>query len=241
MELSPSESELLPPEVRQILDNFSEVFESPKGLPPRREYDHSIRLMPRATPVAKRPYRIPPHLKDELEKQITEMLESGVIRPSNSPFSSPVIMVKKKDGTWRMVIDYRHLNALTIKAKYPIPIIDELLDELAGAAWFSKLDLRAGYHQIRLAPREEFKTAFQTYIGHFEFTVVAYGLTGAPRTFQGAMNTDLSPTLRKYAVVFFDDILIFSKSYMEYLASVLQIMKEKHWQVKMSKCDFAKQ
>src|SRR4051812_20834445 len=117
-----------------------------------------------------------------------------MIRPSKSPFSSPVMMVKKKEeGEWRLVVDFTHLNAITLKSKYPVPIIDELLDELAGACWFTKLDLKAGFHQIRLAPGEEYKTSFQTHHGHFEYRVVAMGLTGAPTTFQGTMNFDLSP------------------------------------------------
>ena len=152
------------PEVQALLQKFSAVFEEPKGVPPRRKYDHTIPLIPGATPVAVRPYRVAPHLKTEMEKQVKELLQNGMIRLSKSPFSSPVLMVKKKDGTWRMVVDYRHLNALTLKSKYPLPVIDELLDELSGAAWFSKLDLRAGYHQIRLAPGEEYKTAFSTHM-----------------------------------------------------------------------------
>ena len=120
--------------------------------------------------------------------------------------------------------DYRKLNAITVKSKYPIPVIDELLDELAGACWFSKLDLRAGYHQIRLAAGEEYKTAFQTHLGHYEFLVVAMGLSEAPGTFQGAMNTTLSPVNRKNALVFFDDILIFSKSYQEHLQHVREVL-----------------
>ena len=152
------------------------------------------------------------------------MLDSGVIRPSNNPFSSPMLLVQKKDHSWRPVFDYRHLNAITAKCKYPIPVIDELLDELAGSSWSSKLDLRSGYHQIRLAPGEEYKTAFQTHNGHFEFLVMSQGLTGGPNTFQFAMNSDLSPVLRKCAVVFFDDILVFSATYalhLQYLAEVL--------------------
>jgi hypothetical protein len=139
-------------------------------------------------------------------------------------------------------MDYMHLNALTIKSKYPVPIIDELLDELAGACWFSKLDLRAGYHQIRLAPGEEFKTAFATHHGQFEFTVMAFGLTGAPATFLSAMNDTLKDYLCKFVLVFFDDILIYSTSYddhLKHISLVLQRLQEHRWQVKMSKCEFA--
>lgn len=148
-----------------------------------------------ATPVNLRPYRFNPALKDEIEKQIFDMLKSGVIQPSHSAFSSPALLVKKKDGTWRLVIDYRKLNAITIKGTYPMPIIDELLDELSQAKWFSKLDLRDGYHQIRMAPGEEYKTAFQTHTGHYEYTVMSFGLTGAPATFQSAMNDTLKTVL----------------------------------------------
>jgi hypothetical protein len=152
-------------EVQQILTEYHVVFSEPVGLPPRRFCDHTIPLIPGAQPIAKKPYRYTPQLKTEIEKQIKEMLDSGVIQISNSAFSSPIILVRKKDNSWRIVVDYRHLNALTVKSKYPVPVIDELLDELAGACWFSKLDLRAGYHQIRMAPGEEFKTAFQTHHG----------------------------------------------------------------------------
>ena len=194
-----------------------------------------------------RPYRLPPALEDEMEKQVQEMLTSGIIRHSNSPFSSPMILVQKKDKTWRPVIDYRHLNVLTVKSKFPIPIIDELLDELAGSCWFSKLDLRAGYHQIRLAPGEEFKTAFQTHSDHYEFTVVAMGLTGAPNTFQGAMNTDLAPVLRgedPCVVCFFDDILVFSidlQEHKEHLRLVLDTLRQHELYAKESKCSFAQE
>jgi hypothetical protein len=205
------------PEVQRILDTFSSIFASPQGLPPRRQYDHHIPLVPGARPVSIRPYRVAPELKDEIERQIQELMEQGVITHSNSAFGSPVLLVKKEEKHWRLVVDYRHLNALTVKGKYPLPVIDELLDELAGARWFSKLDLKAGYHQIRLAPGVEHKTAFQTHNGHYEFKVMAFGLTGAPATFQHAMNATLAPVLRKLAVVFFDDILIYSPTYTQHL------------------------
>lgn len=214
----------LPEEVQCLLDGFSEVFAAPTGLPPRRACDHKFPLIPGAQPVNIRPYRYSPELKTEIEKQIAEMLQSGVIKPSTSPFASPIIMVRKKDGTWRLCVDYRHLNLLTLKSKYPMPVIDELLDELSGASWFTKLDLHAGYHQIRLAPGDEYKTAFHTHNGHFEFSVLAFGLTDGPYTFQPVMNTDLSPVLRHCAVVFFDDILVFSKTYAEHIEHLRQVL-----------------
>lgn len=134
----------IPAKIQEILQQFAHVFSTPTGLPPHRAVSHSIPLVAGARPVQIRPYRFAPELKNEIEKQIDEMLQSGVIRPSASSFASPLIMVKKKDQSWRPCVDYRHLNALTIKSKYPLPDIDELLDELHGACWFSKLDLRAG-------------------------------------------------------------------------------------------------
>ena len=162
------------------------------------------------------------------------MLAAGIIRHSNSAFSSLMIMVQKKDKTWRPVFDYRKQNAITSKSKYPIPIIDELLDELAGSSWFTKRDLRSGYHQIRLALGEEHKTAFQTHFGHFEFLVLSFGLTGGPNTFNFAMSHTLSPCLKKYAINFFDDILIFSASYelhLQHLAEVLKLLLQHQWHV----------
>jgi hypothetical protein len=156
--------------------------------------------VPGDQPVNIRPYRFFPDMKDEIEQQVQEMLKQGLIQHGKSAFSSLVLMVKKKDQTWRFCVNYRHLNALIMKFKYHVPIIDELLDELCGASWFSSLDLRAGFHQVLLQPGEEFKTTFQTHIDHFEFRVMAFGLTVAPRTFQKAMNTTLAPLLRKSEV-----------------------------------------
>jgi hypothetical protein len=172
-----------PVQITQLLQSFSELFQEPTDLPPRRACDHSIPLIPGAQPVNIRPYRFSPAMKNEIEQQIQDMLSKGLIQHSQSAFSSSVLLVKKKDKSWRFCVDYRHLNALTVKCKYPVPVIDELLDELHGALWFSSLDLRAGFHQILLRPREEHKKAFQTHIGQFEFRVMAFGLTGAPGTF----------------------------------------------------------
>lgn len=180
----------------------------------------------------------------EIEQWVTDMLQTGMIQPSTSALSSPILLVRKKDGTWCFCVDYRMLNALTIKSKFPIPVIDELLDELSSAAWFSTLDLRAGFNQIRLAPGKEHKTAFQTHWGHFEFTVMAFGLTGAPNTFQGAMNTTLQPLLRQCALVFFDDILVYSRTleeHMHHLRQVLSLLERDKWLLKLSKCRLAQQ
>jgi hypothetical protein len=239
---APNGTEELPPTVAALIEEFATVFAPIEGMPPPRSCDHSIPLVAGAKPVFIRPYRYTPALKDDIEKQIQEMLDKGIIRPSNSPFSSPMIMVRKKDGTWRPCVDYRYLNALTIRGQFPIPVFDELVDELAGARWFSSIDLNSGFHQIRMKEGEEYKTTFQTHFGHFEFLVMSFGLCGAPATFQGAMNSTLKPLLRRCVLVFFDDILVYSKSleeHMEHLRAVFQLLAQDKWKVKMSKCSFA--
>jgi hypothetical protein len=151
----------IPQEIQLILTEYTNVFAEPKGLPPRRQYDHAIALEPDARPPNSKPYRYSPLQKDEIERQVHDMLRSGVITHSMSPYAAPVLLVKKKDGSWRFCIDFRRLNLVTIKNKFPLPIVDELLDELAGAQLFSKLDLRAGYHHIRMRAKDEEKTALR--------------------------------------------------------------------------------
>uniref|UniRef100_A0A8I6YET5 Reverse transcriptase n=1 Tax=Hordeum vulgare subsp. vulgare TaxID=112509 RepID=A0A8I6YET5_HORVV len=229
------------PLLADLLQQHNDIFDEPQGLPPVRPCDHRIHLLPDTAPVAVRPYRYPQLQKDELERQVAVMLAQGIIRISTSPFSAPVLLVRKSDGTWRFCIDYRALNALTSKDKFPIPVVDELLDELHRARFFTKLDLRSGYHQVRIYPDDIEKTAFRTHHGHFEFLVMPFGLSNTPATFQALMNDVLSPYLRRFVLVFFDDILIYSASWAEHLQHVAIIFNElraHRLHLKRSKCSF---
>lgn len=231
-------------EIQILLDQYAHIFSPPDGPPPSRHCSRAIPLVPGSRPVNIRPYRYALAVKDAIERQVSEMLKQGIIQHNTSEFSSLVLLVKKKDGSHRFCVDYRHLNVMTIKNKYPVPKIDELLDKLVNACWFSTLGLAAGYHQIPLEAGEEYKTAFQTHGGHYGFRVMAFGLSGGPATFQKAMNSSLAPLLRKCVLVFFDDILIYSATYKEHLIHiklVLDILDKDQWKVKLSKCSFAKQ
>ncbi|KAD4385652.1 hypothetical protein E3N88_25821 [Mikania micrantha] len=225
-----------------IVRDFAEVFpDDLPGLPPERAVQFRIDLMPGATPVAKSPYRLAPSEMQELSNQLQELLDKGFIRPSFSPWGAPVLFVKKKDGTFKMCIDYRELNKLTIKNRYPLPRIDDLFDQLQGAQYFSKIDLRSGYHQLRIQEEDIPKTAFRTRYGHYEFMVMPFGLTNAPAVFMDLMNRVCKPYLDQFVIVFIDDILIYSKNKKEHeqhLKTVLELLKEERLYAKFSKCEF---
>ncbi|GJZ13642.1 reverse transcriptase domain-containing protein [Tanacetum coccineum] len=225
-----------------VVRDFPKVFpDDLSGLPPIREIEFRIELTPGATPVAKSPYRLAPSELEELSGQLKELQDKGFIRPSSSPWGAPVLFVKKKDGSFRMCIDYRELNKLTVKNRYPLPRIDDLFDQLQGSQFFSKIDLRSGYHQLRVHEDDIPKTAFRTRYGHFEFTVMPFGLTNAPAIFMDLMNRVCRPYLDKFVIVFIDDILIYSKTqeeHVEHLRLVLELLKKEKLYAKFSKCEF---
>lgn len=233
--------EAIDPSLHTILSKYMSVFQSPTGLPPRRNQDHTIPLLPGSTPVKVKPYRYAHSQKSQIEKMVSEMLQQGIIQPSSSPFSSPVLLVKKKDGSWRFCTDYRALNAITIKDSFPIPTVDELLDELFGANYFSKLDLLSGYHQILVKPEDCHKTAFRTHQGLYEWLVMPFGISNAPASFQSLMNDVFRKQLRRSVLVFFDDILVYSPSWqahLSHLEEVLQLLQSHSLFAKLSKCCF---
>jgi hypothetical protein len=182
------------------------------GMPPDRDIEFIIELQPGTAPISKRPYRMPPNELAELKIQLQDILDKGFIRPSASPWGCPALFMKKKDNSLRLCVDFRPLNAVTIKNKYPLPRIDILLDQLAGAWVFSKIDLRSGYHQNKIRSSDIPKTAFSTRYGLFEYLIMSFGLTNAPAYFMYLMNSVFMPELDKFVVVFIDDILIYSKN-----------------------------
>ncbi|TKC11709.1 hypothetical protein FA727_23800, partial [Robertmurraya kyonggiensis] len=225
-----------------VVCEYADVFpDDLPGMPPDRDIEFVIELQPGTAPISKRPYRMPPNELAELKIQLQELLDKGFIRPSVSPWGCPAIFVKKKDHSLRLCIDYRPLNAVTIKNKYPLPRIDILFDQLAGARVFSKIDLRSGYHQIKIRPCDIPKTAFSTRYGLYEFLVMSFGLTNAPAYFMYLMNSVFMSELDKFVVVFIDDILIYSKNeeeHAEHLRIVLQRLRDHQLYAKFSKCEF---
>jgi predicted aspartyl protease len=227
-----------------LLQEYADVFQQPSRLPPAREVDHCIMLKEGTEPINVRPYRYAHFQKTEIEKQVQEMLDSRLIRPSTSPFSSPVLLVKKKDGSWRFCTDYRSLNVATVKDRFPIPTVDDMLEELYGATYFTKLELRVGYHQVRVNPSDVNKTAFRTHNGHYEYLVMPFGLSNAPSTFQAIINSIFRPYLRKFILVFFYDILVYSPTWNEHLLHVkqtLDTLRQHQFFAKDNKCVFGQQ
>lgn len=229
--------------VKSLLDEFKDVFPKnlPSGLPPQRGVEHSIELHPGTEPPSRPPYRLPLNKTGELNEQLRELTELGFIKPSTSPYGAPVILVSKKDGGTRLCVDYRALNKATVKNRYPMPRVDDLMDRLQGATVFSKIDLRSGYHQIRMAAEDVSKTAFRTPHGHYEYLVMPFGLCNAPATFQRLMNDIFRDLLDKCVVVYLDDILVYSRTeeeHHEHLRQVLNLLRQHKLYGKLSKCEF---
>ena len=226
------------PVVRDYPDVFPEEL---PGMPPERDIEFVIELTPGTSPIAQKPYRMNTEELVELKKQLADMLSKGLIRPSASPWGSPVIFVDKEDGTIRLCVDYRKLNDVTIKNKYPLPKIEDLFDQMNGAKIFSKIDLRTGYHQLRVRESDIPKTAFTTRYGLYEYTVMSFGLTNAPAYFMYLMNKVFMKFLDKFVVVFIDDILVYSKNeeeHEQHLRLVLETLREHQLYAKFSKCEF---
>ena len=215
-----------------LVDEIPVVTEFPDdivGLPPDREVEFIIDLIPETEPISIPPYRMAPAELRELKAQLEELLSKGFIRPSISPWGPPVFFVKKKDGSLRLCIDYRQLNRFTIHNQYPLPRIDELFNQLQGFRVYSKIDLRSGYHQLRVPESDVPKTAFKTRYGHYEFLVMPFGLTNALAAFMDLMNRVFQPYLDRFVIVFIEDILVYSGSseeHSEHLRIVLQTLRE---------------
>nr|GEU86592.1 putative reverse transcriptase domain-containing protein [Tanacetum cinerariifolium] len=225
-----------------IVQDFPKEFpEDLLGLPSARPVEFHIDLISGAAPVARAPYRLASSEMKELSEQLQEIFNKGFIRPSSLPWGAPILFVKKKDGSFRMCIDYRELNKLTVKNRYPLPRIDDLFDQLQGSSIYSKIDLRSGYHQLRVREQDILKMAFRTRYGHYEFQVMPFGLTNAPTVFMDLMNRVCKHYLDKFIIFFIDDILIYSKDekeHEEHLKEILELLKEEKLYAKFSKCEF---
>ena len=225
-----------------IVSDYPDVFpEELPGLPPQRDIEFAINVVPGATLASITPYRMALVELKELKLRLQELLEKGFIRPSVSPWGAPVLFVKKKDGTLRLCVDYRQLNKMTVKNKYPLPKIDDLFDQLKGESVFSKNDLRSRYYQLRIKDADVPKTTFRTWYEHYQFLVMSFGLTNALAAFMDLMNCVFRPYVDQFVMVFIDDILVYSKDW-EYhdthLRVVLETLRKEQLYAKLSKCEF---
>ena len=234
----------VPDAIVGLLEEFFDVMpsESPKTLPPRRVVDHKIELVPSSKPPSKAPYRMSPMELAELRKQLTELLDAGYILPFKALYSAPILFQKKQDGSLHMCVDYRALNKVTVKNKYPVPLIQDMFERLCKATYLTKLDLRSGYWQVRIAEGDEPKTTYVTRYGSYEFLVMPFGLTNAFATFCNLMNDVLYEFVDHFVVVYLYDIVVYSESledHLEHLRKVTSKLREHQLYVKKEKCEFA--
>ncbi|GBG77810.1 hypothetical protein CBR_g25741 [Chara braunii] len=232
------------PHISHLLDEYRDVFEAPTGTVPDRPIHHGITLEAGAIPPRGCIYRLSEEELEVLRAQLDDLLDKGWIRRSCSPYGAPVLFVRKKNKDLRLCIDYRKLNAQTVKNADPLPRIDDLLERLGGTTYFSKLDLKSGYHQIEIQPQDRYKTAFKTRYGHFEWVVMPFGLTNALATFQAAMTTEFRDLLDRSVLIYLDDILVYSRTLDEHivhLRAVLDRLRVANYKANLDKCEFAKQ